>query len=95
MNELARKQIQEDYRAVLNTEAGMRVLGGILNAGKINRVGYFTDYQQGERGLAVQIENTIYEVNPYGVADCMTAYEDFIKEYSDDERRDDTDDYDE
>lgn len=94
MNDLARKKIHDDYREILSSEAGMRLLGGIFYGGRINRVGLSTDYLQGKRDLAMQIANTVYEVNPYGVADCMTAYEDFIKEYSDDERRDNADFYD-
>ena len=93
MNELAEKQIHDDYREILSSEAGMRVLGGILLLGRINGYEQMNDYQQGRRSIAVQIANTIYKVNPYGIADCMTAYEDFMKENADDERRDDTDPY--
>ena len=93
MNELARKQIHEDYREILSSDAGKRVLGGIFYRGRINGVGLMTDYLQGKRDLAVQIANTVYEVSPYGVADCMTAYEEFVKEYSDNERRDDAEPY--
>ena len=53
-----------------------------------------TDYSQGKRDLALQIANTVYETSPYGVADCLTAYEEFMKEYPDDERRDNTEPYD-
>ncbi len=95
MNELAKRQIQDDYRKILRSEAGMRVLGGIFYRGLLTRPGFLTEYQQGQRSLVMQIANTIYEVNPYGVADCLTAYEEFMKEYAEDERRDNTDDYDE
>ena len=93
MNELARKQIHEDYREILSSDAGKRVLGGIFCRGRLNGVGLMTDYLQGKRDLAVQIANTVYEVSPYGVADSMTAYEEFMKEYSDNERRDDAEPY--
>lgn len=93
MNEKMRKQIHEDYREILSSEAGKRVLGGIFHIGRLNGVGLCTDYSQGMRDLAVKIANTVYEVKPYGVADCMTAYEEFMKEYPDDERRDDTEPY--
>ena len=93
MNELAKKQIHDDYREVLSSEAGMRVLGGIFVRGRLTGTGCMNDYQQGRRDLTVVIANTVYEVNPYGVADCLIAYEEFIKEHSDNERRDDTEPY--
>ena len=93
MNELAKKQIHDDYREVLSSEAGMRVLGGIFIRGRLTGTGCMNDYHQGRRDLTVEIANTVYEVNPYGVADCLTAYEEFIKEHSDNERRDDTEPY--
>ena len=48
MNELARKQIHEDYREILSSDAGKRVLGGIFYRGRINGVGLMTDYLQGK-----------------------------------------------
>ncbi len=94
MNELARKQIQDDYREILSSDAGKRVLGGIFYGGRLTTTGCLSDYLQGERSLASRIANTVYEVNPYGVADCLTAYEEFMKEYPNDERRDNTEPYD-
>ena len=94
MNKLARKQMHEDYREILSSDAGKRVLGRILHIGRLNGVGLCTDYSQGMRDLVTKIANTIYEVNPYGVADCMKAHEEFMKEFTDDERRDDTEPYD-
>ena len=94
MNKLAVKQIHEDYREILSSDAGKRVLGGIFHRGRLRGVGLNTDYWQGRRDLAVEIANTVYEASPYGVIECMKAYEDFLKEYSDDERRDDTEPYD-
>ena len=93
MNDLARKQIHDDYREVLSSEAGMRVLGGIFVRERLKGTRIFDAYTHGRRDVAVDIANTVYEVNPYGVADCLTAYEDFIKEHSDNERRDDTEPY--
>ena len=90
MNELAVKQIHEDYMQVLSTDAGKRVLGGIFHRGRLNGVGLCTDYSQGMRDLAVKIANTVHEASPYGVIESMKAYEDFLKEHSEDERRDDT-----
>ena len=57
-------------------------------------MGLNTDYWQGRRDLAVEIANTVYEASPYGVIECMKAYEDFLKEHPNDERRDDTEPYD-
>ena len=94
MNELAQKQIHEDYREILSSEAGMRVLGGIFVRGGLNRyMSGANDQQRGMHDLALSIALSVYEVNPYGVADCLTAYEDFIKEHSDNERRDDAEPY--
>ena len=94
MNESARKKIHEDYREVLSSEAGKRILGGIFYECRLTYPGMLNEFQQGRRSIAVQIENTIREVNPYGLADCLTAYEDFMKEYRDDERRDNADTFD-
>ena len=93
MNELARKRIHDDYREILSSDAGMRVLGGIFRRCRLKTALPLEDFYQGRRSVAMQIANTIYEVNPYGVADCMTAYEEFMKEYPDDERRDDGNPY--
>ena len=93
MNDLAVKQIHEDYRQILSTDAGKRVLGGIFHRGRVRGVGLSTDYWQGRRDLAVELANTVYEASPYGVIECMIAYEDFMKEYPEDERRDDTEPY--
>ena len=92
MNELAVKQIHEDYRQVLGTDAGKRVLGGIfLRGGQPQFAGKLGDFQQGRRSVVIQIMNTVFEVNPYGVADCITAYNDFLEEYSkDDDNRTNT-----
>ena len=91
MNKRMKQQIHDDYREILTSEAGKRMLGGIFFMGRLNGVGLSTDYSQGMRDLTVRIANTIYEVNPYGVADCMKAYEEFMREYVDDGRPSDTD----
>lgn len=94
MNELIRKRIYDDYREVLRTEAGMRVLGGIFQHGGLTKpVSTMSETTCGMHDLALAIANTVYEVNPYGVADCMTAYEEFIKECGNDERGDDAEFY--
>ena len=71
MNDLAVKQIHEDYRQLLSTDAGKRVLGGIFHRGRVRGVGFSTDYWQGRRDLAVEIANKVYEASPYGVIECM------------------------
>ena len=94
MNKLARERIHEDYREILKTDAGMRVFGGIFrHAGLTKPVSLMKETERGIHDLALAIANTVYEVNPYGVADCMTAYEEFIKESEESERRDDADPY--
>ena len=94
MNEAAKRVIHDDYREILSRDAGMRILGGIFRLGGLQSTGQQTEYQQGRRDIALMVANTVFEVNPYGVADCITAYEDFVKEYADDERRTDDWDYD-
>lgn len=93
MNKLAQEQIHKDYREIISSEAGMRVLGGIFVRERLRGTRIFDAYTHGRRDAAVDIANAVYEVNPYGVADCLTAYEEFIKEHSEDERRDDTEPY--
>ena len=93
MNAKMIKQIQDDYREILSSNAGKRVLGGIFYRGRLNGVGLHTDYTQGKRDLVAEIANIIYEVNPYSVIDCMKAYDDLMKEYPDDERRNDAEPY--
>lgn len=84
MNALAVKQIHEDYRQILSTDAGKRVLGGIIvRGGQIHFAGKLGDFQQGRRSVIIQIMNTIHEVDPYGAADCVKAYEDLLKECTD------------
>ena len=93
MNKLAQEQIHKDYREILSSDAGMRVLGGIFVRERLRGTRIFDAYTHGRRDVAIDIANAVYEVTPYGVADCLTAYEEFIKEYSEDERRDDTEPY--
>lgn len=93
MNKLAQEQIHKDYNEILSSEAGMRVLGGIFVRERLRGTRIFDAYTHGRRDVAIEIANAVYEVNPYGVADCLTAYEEFIKEYPEDERRDDTEPY--
>lgn len=94
MTELTQKRIHDDYRELLKTEYGMRVLGGIFRcAGLSKPVSAMNEAVRGMHDLAQAIANTVYEVNPYGVADCLTAYDEFIKECGNDERGDNTEFY--
>ena len=89
MNELMKKQILADYKEVLSSEAGRRVLGGIFYDAHLNRTirGFVASdtnsmaYEHGRRDLAMDIANTLREVNPFGVATCEVAYQDFLKTY--------------
>ena len=87
MNELMKKQILADYKEVLSSEAGRRVLGGIFYDGRLNAVAgwpsneLIASYVAGKRDLAMDIANTLREVNPFGVATCEVAYQDFLKTY--------------
>ena len=93
MNDLAVKQMHEDYRQILSTDAGKRVLGGIFHRCGMWSTWLMTEYSQGLRDLGVKIANTVYEASPYGLIECRLAYEDFLKEYPENERRDDTEPY--
>ena len=93
MNAGMKEQIHKDYREALTNEAMMRILGGIFYACGTLTPGLKNDYMQGIRDIGVSIMNTIREVNPYGVADCLTAYEDMRRsyengEYNGDDNRD-------
>ncbi len=94
MNAKMIKQIQDDYREILSSNAGKRVLGGIFHTGRLRSIGLETEYSRGMRDLAVKVANTLYEASPYGVIECLMAYEDFLKENADDERRIDAEPYD-
>lgn len=93
MNAKMIKQIQDDYREILSSDAGKRVIGGIFHLCKLQVVTRMDEHYQGRRNVALQIANIIYEINPYSVIDCMKAYEDLMKEYPDDERRNDAEPY--
>ncbi len=94
MSEIMQKRIHEDYRELLKTEAGMRILGGIFQYGGLTiPVSTMSEAIRGMHDLVQAIANTVYKVNPYGVADCLTAYEEFMKECGNDERGDDAEFY--
>ncbi len=86
MNDLTKKQIHKDYSEILSTDAGKRVFGGIFFAAKLNQIGARNEYYQGIRDLGLIIANTIREVDPHLIADCETAYNDFIERNESNER---------
>ena len=79
MNDLAKEQVHKDYKEILSTDAGKRIIGGIFFAAGLNNPGVKSDYYQGVRDLALVIENTLREINPHLIADCEIAYTDFVK----------------
>lgn len=81
-DELMQKQILKDYEEILNTDAGRRVLGGILDVARISCIGLMNDYMQGRRDLGLMIANTIREISPHSLANCEISYENFVKEFS-------------
>ena len=91
MNDLAQKQIYDDYKEILSTDAGKRIIGGIFLAAKLNQVGARNEYYQGLRDLALIIANTIRDINPHLIADCEIAHKEFLERFSEDERDDGTD----
>lgn len=93
MNAKMIKQIQNDYREILSSDAGKRVLGGIFDICGLTSAQPMGEFRQGRRSVAAMIANTIRGINPYGVAECIKAYDEFMKEYPDDERRNDAEPY--
>ena len=92
MNKLMAKQIRDDYGEILSTDAGKRVLGGIFfTAGLNSPVSVMNDFQLGRHDLALQIANTVREINIYGAAECDKAFADFKKGFEEDGRTDDSD----
>ena len=85
MNELMKKQILADYKEVLSSEAGRRVLGGIFDAANLNEPGGWVPeaaaYRAGRRDLGLMVANTLRKVNPFGVATCEVAYQNMIETY--------------
>ena len=85
-SELRRRQILEDYREVLASEAGKRVFGGIFHLATLNRVELRNDYAQGYYSLGLAIANTVRQADPLGVAKCEIAYKNFEENFKDDGR---------
>ena len=83
MNDRMTKQIHEDYREILSTDAGKRTFGGIFFAARMNDVNLMTDFIQGRRSMGQSIANTIREVDPCLLGECEKAYEEMIKELDD------------
>ena len=79
MNDLAKKQIQDDYKEILSKEAGKRIFGGIFYNSGLNSPGVKSEYYQGIRDLALVIANTLREIDPHLVAECEIAYTNFLR----------------
>lgn len=74
MTEQFKKQVLDDFKEVLSTEAGKRVFGHIFSIAGLNRTGLKNEYAQGIHDLALTIANTVREFNPYSVAECEIAF---------------------
>ena len=92
MNELIKKQIHDDYKEVLSTDAGKRIVGGIFYKSGLNSPGLKSEYYQGVRDFALVIANTIREIDPHLIADCEKAYKDFERRFDDADRSSTDDD---
>ncbi len=88
-----RNQMNKYYEEILSSDAGKRVLGGIFYQCGLTSAQPMGEFKQGRRSVAAMIANTVREVNPYGVAECIKAHDEFMKEYADDERRNDAEPY--
>jgi hypothetical protein len=83
-NEMERTLVLSDYREVLSTEAGRRVLGGIFYACRMNVSGVGKDavemaYWSGLRDAALTVANTIRAIDAREVGACEAAYEKFLR----------------
>ena len=94
MHELMKKQVEDDYKEVLSTDAGKRLLGGIFYAGGLNKMAKRTDFEQGIFTMALIIANTVRDADPLGVAKCEIAYKELKERFNDeDDGRHDNDTY--
>lgn len=80
------RMIREDYKAVLSSAAGKRVLGGIFYAAGLTKTGLLSDYQQGIRSLGQAVSNTVREIDPCLVGECEAEYARMKEDYDDDGR---------
>ena len=83
LNDLAKKQIQDDYSEILSNEAGRRIFGGIFCNSGLNNPGVKNEYYQGVRDLALVIANTIREIDPHLISECEIAYTNFLRSFND------------
>ena len=87
MNNLMDQQTLADYKEVLSSEAGRRVLGSIFYKARLNTpMGWpanelMAAYDAGRRDLAMQVANTLRRVNAFGPATCEVAYQKLIETY--------------
>ncbi|MBQ9526714.1 MAG: hypothetical protein IJR68_03810 [Fretibacterium sp.] len=87
MNRLMKQQILADYKEVLSSEAGRRVLGGIFDAAHLNEpIGWPGDertagYDAGRRDLALRVANTLREIDPLAPALCDVAWAEMKKTF--------------
>lgn len=89
MNKLKEKQIRDDFKKVLSSDAGLRVFGGIFYAARINDVQPMNEFFSGRRSMGQSIANTIRDIDPHIIAECELAYKEFQERNKDDDRRDD------
>lgn len=78
--------IEQDYRELLSTDAGRRVLGGFFHACGANSVTLAESpaamaYQQGMRAAALLLSNRIRQIDPRLVGECELAWSGFLKRF--------------
>ncbi len=87
-----------DYKEVLSSDAGRRVLGSFFDACGMTRLGgaqdaYWAGYDKGLRDAGTMVANSIREIDPRLVGECELAFQK-MKERSDaDHGRDYSDEY--
>ena len=85
---LRREALLQDYREVLSTEAGRRVLGALFFIGNIfgaefNSSSEGAAYMQGQRAAVMSVVNVLREIDPRLVGECEIAYREFERRFGD------------
>ena len=89
LESLKREQKLSDMRAVLSTQAGLRVMGNILAYCRANEPSMVVQshallaYQTGLRDAAGMIANGIREADPRLLAECEIAHVEFEELFED------------
>ena len=76
-----KEAVTSDFKEVLSTTAGKRVIGGILRRSLFYEGTYaagqfdLSAYREGMRAVGLMTANTIREIDPRLIGECETEYE--------------------